>query len=286
MHKHLLSFTASAIALSLSTSVWAQSSDAPSLDTVLASVNGTEITLGHVAAAKATLPDQYRNLPADVLFPGILDQLIQQTALGQTLEGEWPKRIILALDNETRSLLAGEVVEGIMETAVTPELLDAAYKAQFVDGASGKEYNAAHILVETLEEAEVIVADLGLGADFATTAREKSTGPSSTRGGDLGWFGTGAMVPAFEAAVVALEPGEFSTPVETQFGWHVIKLMDTRVQEAPPLEQVQGDLELQLRQAAVQAHIEETVNAADVDRSGANAIDASVLDQFNLSQRQ
>ena len=74
------------------------------------------------------------------------------------------------------------------------------------------------------DEAKAIVEELKGGADFAATAREKSTGPSGPGGGSLGWFGAGAMVPEFETAVAAMEAGDISDPVQTQFGWHVIKL--------------------------------------------------------------
>ena len=154
-----------------------QAQDAPDLSQVVATVNGVEITLGHIAAAKATLPDQFRNLPADVLFPGILEQLISQSALAQSFEGDWPQRIVLALDNETRSLLAGEVIEGVLAEAVTDELLQSAYQDAYVTADLGEEYNAAHILVETEEEAKQIQADILAGADLGDTAREKSTGP-------------------------------------------------------------------------------------------------------------
>lgn len=256
----------------------------PDLDQVVATVNGVEITVGHVAAAKATLPDQYRNLPANVLFPGIVDQLVRQSALAQTYEGDWPKRITLALDNETRSLVAGEVVESILASAVTEENLQAAYEEQYVTADLGEEYNAAHILVETEEEAQQIKADIEAGADFAETAKEKSTGPSGPRGGDLGWFGQGVMVPAFEAAVLDLEAGQVSDPVQTQFGWHIVKLVDTRVKNAPDLETVRAELEQQIRSDAVEARIEELLETANVDRSMGEEVDPAVLDQIDLSK--
>lgn len=258
--------------------------DPPELDTVVATVNGTEITLGHIAVAKASLPDQYRNLPAEVLFPGILDQLIQQSALAQSFEGERPQRIELALENETRSLLAGEVVEGILAGAVTPDLVEKVYQEQYASGDQGQEYNASHILVETQEEADQIKAELDDGADFAALAREKSTGPSGPRGGDLGWFSTGQMVPAFETAVVELTPGEVSAPIETQFGWHVIKLHEVRKKEAPELDDVRAEIEQKIRNEAVSARVKELTDAAVIDRSGAENLDPAVLDQIDLTK--
>ncbi len=275
MQKPLTFLAPLALAACLALPVAAQ--DAPTRDTVVATVNGTDITLGHMIVARATLPEQYQQLPDEVLFTGILDQLIQQTALADTFDGELPARATLSLENERRSITAGEVVEGIMANAVSPEELQAAYDAQYSNVEAEPEFNASHILVETKEEADAIKADLDGGADFAATAREKSTGPSGPGGGSLGWFGKGMMVPAFEEAVTLLKAGEISEPVETQFGWHVIILNETRSTAAPELETVREELEMQVRQTKVQASIEEVTAAADVDKTASESIDPSVL---------
>lgn len=284
MYQRIKPIAACAVALSLCAPLVAAQDEGPALDTVVATVNGTEITLGHIAVAKASLPEQYRNLPANVLFPGILDQLIQQSALAQSFEGERPQRVELALENETRSLLAGEVVEGIMAGAVTPDLVEQIYREQYSDGAQGQEYKASHILVETQEEATEIKSDLDGGADFAALAREKSTGPSGPRGGDLGWFGLGQMVPAFESAVIALQPGEVSQPIQTQFGWHVIKLHEVREKEAPELDDVRAEIEQKIRAEAVTERVKQLTDAAEIDRSAADDMDPAVLDQIDLTE--
>lgn len=249
---------------------------------VVATVGGTDITVGHMIVAWASLPEQYQGLPDDVLFKGILDQLIQQTALQQQFTGELPGRVELQLENERRSLIAGEAINGIMEAPIAEEDVTAAYEEEYSKAEQAQEYNASHILVETEEAALAVVEDLAGGADFAAVAREKSTGPSGPNGGQLGWFAKGAMVPEFEAAVVALEPGAVSAPVKTQFGWHVITLNETRIQEAPPLEEVREELEMQIRQLRAQAQIEEITAVADVDRSAAEGVSASVIRQITV----
>ena len=271
----------SAAALSLTLMLPAQAEDAPSVDTVLATVDGVEITLGHVIQTRQTLPQQYQQLPADVLFPGILDQLIQQSVLSATVEGE-PKSVALAMENQRRSLMANLAIDAILATAVTDEKLQAEYDAAYGNVEAGQEYNAAHILVETEEEAKELVAEARGGADFAELAKEHSTGPSGPNGGSLGWFGAGMMVPPFEAATFALEVGAISDPVQTQFGWHVIKLNETRAIEAPSLEEVRGELEATVQQKAVEAQVLTMTAAANVDRSGAEGIDPAVLDQLSL----
>jgi|AntRauMFilla1563_2_1112583.scaffolds.fasta_scaffold09664_2 peptidyl-prolyl cis-trans isomerase C len=249
---------------------------------VVATVGGTEITVGHMIVAWASLPEQYQGLPDDVLFQGILDQLVQQTALQQQFTGELPKRVELQLDNERRSLTAGEAINTIMETPLDEAEVQAAYTADYGSAEQTPEYNASHILVETEEAALAVIAELSAGADFEEVAREKSTGPSGPNGGQLGWFGEGAMVPEFEAAVVALAAGGVSNPVKTQFGWHIIKLNETRIQDAPALEDVREEIELQIRQIRAQTSIEEVTAAAQVDRSGAEGVPASVIKQTSV----
>lgn len=275
MQKPLTYLASLALAVTLALPVAAE--DTPNVDTVVATVNGKDITLGHMIIARATLPQQYQDLPDEVLYKGILDQLVQQTALADTHEGDLPKRVTLSLENETRSLTAGEVIEGVMAAPVEEDAIKAAYDAQYKDQEAGEEYNASHILVETKEEAEAIKEALDEGADFAELAREKSTGPSGPGGGSLGWFGAGMMVPTFEAAVVEMEPGAVSAPVETQFGWHVIKLNETRKTKAPQLEDVREELELQVRQTLVQTRIEEITEKADVDLMSEQVIDPALI---------
>ncbi len=275
MQKPLTFLSSLALAAAVALPVAAQ--DEPSVDTVVATVNDTEITLGHMLVARASLPQQYQQLPDDVLFQGILDQLVQQTALADSFTGELPPRVTLSIENETRSLTAGEAIEGVMAEDVSDEELQAAYDAQYKDAEPEQEFNASHILVETKEEADAIKAELDGGADFAEVAKEKSTGPSGPGGGSLGWFGPGMMVPEFEEAVAGMEAGGVSEPVETQFGWHVIKLNETRTGEAPVLEDVREELETQVRQTKVQEAIESLTEAAEVDRSAAEGIDPTVL---------
>lgn len=251
-------------------------------DTVVATVNGTDITVGHMIVARASLPEQFQQLPNEVLFDGILEQLINQTLLAQAFEGELPKRAQLQVQNETRSLTAGEELEKLFQATLTDDAIQAAYDAKYDGVTPQEEYNASHILVETEEEAAAIKEEIEAGADFAATAREKSTGPSGPNGGQLGWFGTGAMVPSFEAAVIALEVGEVSDPVQTQFGWHVIILNETRTPDNPSLEEVRGDIVQEVRDTAVESYVAELMGAAQIDQSGAGDLDPAILQDLTL----
>ena len=251
------------------------------VDTVVATVCGTDITIGHLIVARGTLPQQYQQLPDDALFAGLLDQLVQQNALAQTMTGDLSKRAQLALDNQNSGFLAGAVLEDVAQEAVTDEAVQAAYDERFANAEPTQEFNAAHILVETEEEATAVKQELDDGADFAELAKEKSTGPSGPNGGALGWFSPGMMVPEFEQAVMELEPGAVSEPVQTQFGWHVVKLNETRMQDAPPLEEVRAEIEGELQRAAVEARVAAIVEETEIEKS-IEGIDPSVLSQYDL----
>jgi peptidyl-prolyl cis-trans isomerase C len=250
-------------------------------DTVLATINGQNITLGHIIVAHSQLPEQYQALPDDVLLTGILEQLIQQEIVATAARDDLSAAMRLGLENEERAYVAALTLDEIALAEIPAEELQAAYDAEFGEMEAVTEYNASHILVATEEEAQALVEELEGGADFAELAREHSTGPSGPNGGQLGWFTAGMMVPSFEEAVFALEVGEVSPPVETRFGWHVVILNDSRDQAAPALEEVREQLEEGLRQARVDAHIESLTAAAEIDRPELD-IDPALIRNLDL----
>jgi len=238
-------------------------------DTVIASVNGTDITLGHVIVLRGQLPQEYQGLPDDVLFEGIISQLIEQTLLADSAKasgGEIPREVKLALDNEERALYSAVQIDGIAGRDISDEAIQTAYDAQYGDLPPEPEFNASHILVETEAGAQALIETLNGGADFAELAKEKSTGPSGPDGGELGWFGLGMMVEPFEAAVVDMEVGDISAPVNTQFGWHVLTLNDKRDKPVPTLEETRVAIMDSLRQAAVEEEIAKLKEEADITR--------------------
>jgi len=281
MPNFITHLSAAAVAVTLALPAVAQD-DAPTADTVVATVGGTDITLGHMLMVRAGLPEQYQQLPPDVLWTGILDQLVQQEALSQSDDATETKRVTIALENERRALLASEAVAAAASQDLSDAAIQEAYDAKYANAEMGKEFDASHILVETEEEAQAVVAELEGGADFAAVAKEKSTGPSGPNGGSLGWFGAGMMVAPFQEAVEGMEVGTISAPVQTQFGWHVIKLNDTRTAEAPPLDEVREELTAELRDARLKEYIDGVVAEADVSRTEPGSIDASVLNQLDL----
>ena len=122
---------------------------------------------------------------------------------------------------------------------------------------------------------------LAEGADFAELAAERSTGPSGPNGGQLGWFGPGMMVAPFEEAVVALEVGEVSEPVQTQFGWHVIILNESRVEELPSIDDIRAELEESVRQGRVETLINDLTDAGEITRTELD-IDPSLIRNVEL----
>ncbi|PLS22806.1 peptidylprolyl isomerase [Neptunicoccus cionae] len=254
---------ASSVTVMMATVAPAQ--EEPTAQTVLATVNGKDITVGHVIALTRRLPERFQQLEDKDLYQGVLDQLIQQTALASDVDTT-KKSIQIAIENETRALLASETLTKIEDEATTDALVQAAYDEAYADAPAAMEYKASHILVETEEEAKDLVKALNDGADFAETAKENSTGPSGPNGGDLGWMAKGRTVPEFENAMIALEPGEVSEPVKSQFGWHIIKLAETREAPKPTLEEVREQLVDQMKTQAVAEHMQTIEDSAEINR--------------------
>ncbi|MDB6452667.1 peptidylprolyl isomerase [Falsirhodobacter sp. 20TX0035] len=285
--KTLLGATAIALALAAPTFAQEAQPSAPATtattaasdakaDTVVATVNGTDITLGQMLVLRQRLPAQYQQLPDDQLFKGVLEQLIQQQALADTVADKMTPKDEIAMEIERQSYLAAKALEELAAAAVTDETLQAAYDEKYANAEPQTEYSAAHILVATEEEAKAVKQQLDDGADFAEVAKEKSTDSAAQNGGDLGWFGPGMMIEPFQNAVAAMKVGEVSEPVQTQFGWHVIKLNDTREAEKPTLDDVREELTQEIQQKAVTEKLAELEGAADVARPG-EGLDPAVI---------
>lgn len=279
MLKYKTLMLSTALAFGLTTPGLTQETSA---DTVVATVNETNLTVGHLIALMSTLTEREQQLGDDVLFEGLLERLIQQTAVSAS-QSELSFATKLRLENERSALNASDVVEKMAAAIeVTDDKVQEAYDLRFADFTPAKEYNASHILVETEDEAKAIVAELEGGADFAELAKTKSTGPSGPDGGNLDWSWPGRLVPEFEAAANELEIGQVSGPVKTQFGWHIIKLNDTRIPEAPTLDEVRAELQQELWRSELQAGIDALIESSEVVRPDVSDIDPAVLRDLSL----
>ncbi|MEM8798107.1 MAG: peptidylprolyl isomerase [Pseudomonadota bacterium] len=211
------------------------------LDEVIVTVNGITYTNRDLRVASVDFAEELVNVPReerrDYLINILIDmQLLAAEARKEKLD-ELPlyQRRLAELQART---LRNAYLQEKMIPLVTNEMVQDLYVEELAKFEPETQVRARHILVTTKQEAEKIIQDLNGGGDFAELAREKSTGPSAPNGGDLGFFGRGRMVSSFEDAAFALKAGDFSKePVETQFGWHVIKVEETRDSEPPTFAQ-------------------------------------------------
>ena len=203
------------------------------------------------------------------------DELAQREILRQDAQKqhllEQPD-VIEKIDNTLRMVIsqvaADQYLKGLV---ISDDDLKKEYESRFI-ATQKLEYNARHILVDSEKKARDIIQKLGKGVSFESLAKKMSTDEGSKgQGGDLGWFTHEQMVEPFASAVAALKPGDIThDPVQTQFGWHVIELRDSRQQQPPAYEQVKGQL-LQVVQARkFQSHMDELKKAAQVDLPAAN----------------
>ena len=227
-------------------------------DPVVARVNGAEINRSDLISAQQALPKQYRQVPLKSIFQPLLRQMINnrlivRAARAQGLHDDpGVKRQVANMEGQ---ILEQVYLRRITDSRVTDEALRKYYEKSVAAAVTGggAEVRARHILVKTKVEAMAIIDELRKNkANFAELARVKSTGPSSTRGGDLGFFAKGAMVKSFSDAAFALKPGETTRkPVKTQFGWHVIKLEERRAGSVPSFEESRAKLSGEMTQRVI-----------------------------------
>ena len=235
---------------------------------VVATVNNSPITQDVLDVYASQRKAQGGNNEQANSEEAVLDELIslelmRQDAVNKGLNTQ--AVVIAALDQQTRTALAGAAIKDFMASnPVSDEAARALYDEQI--GVAGKEYNARHILVADEETANGVIELLDSGSDFSELAKEKSTGPSGPSGGKLGWFGADQMVKPFSEATAALEKGAYTkTPVQTQFGWHVILLDDTRESTPPPFDDVKERIKLLLANPQLQQYIESMKSSASID---------------------
>ncbi len=256
----------------------------PSPETVLATVGDQVVTLADVIAVRQALPDQYQQLPDEVLLTGIVEQMVEQILLENEAKATGladTPLIQKAIRSQTRAVLADAYMTEALQNEITAEKIAETYQTRFVEADPIVEVRAAHILVSEQETAVEIKAKIDGGADFATVAAEYGTDGTASRGGDLGWFVRAQMVPEFADAAFALDPGQISEPVETPFGWHIIKLDEKRDQPAPPLEEVQSSIIEELSQEISADVLDGLRTKASITRM-LDAVDASAIRNDDL----
>ena len=216
----------------------------------VATVSGEEIYLEEVMVLRDRLPAELLQQPMETYFDKLVDDIIDSrlaAAAGNEAGLTENPDILRQMSIAAQRVLAEAWISDEIRKRVTDAELKAAYNTYIADTGSREEVKARHILVAKKQTAEDIISQLNSGADFIMLAKEKSNGPSGPNGGDLGYFGRGAMLPAFETAAFELDIGQHSqNPVQTQFGWHVILLEDKRTAEPPSYTALQAQLQQNL----------------------------------------
>lgn len=256
---------AAAGATLMASAVTATAAEDKSADDVVATVNGKPITkMSLTMYARQRGGDHSGSVDQQALINEVVTrELLYQKAVANGIDKD--PQVKAALQNEKRNLLANVVIQDLLQQEHPSDAeLKAAYKAQ-IKNMGKTEYKARHILVKTEDEAKDVIAQLDKGADFAKLAKEKSIGPSGKNGGDLGWFSPDNMVKPFADAAAALKVGSYSkTPVHTQFGWHVIKLEDTRPISPPSFDDLKSQLLSNWRNKMISAYLDKLRSEADV----------------------
>ena len=211
----------------------------------VATVDGIAITYNDVSLVEDELMAVYGQLPEEQRFQTLVGYMVNRILASEAakkagLENDADVAKIKAF-MERKALQDVYIAKMLMER-VREEDVTAYYDKEIKNGPVEEELRARHILLDNREAADAVVADLENGADFAALAKERSKGPSGPSGGDLGYFSKQSMVPAFSDAAFKLAAGETSPPVQTQFGWHVIRVEDRRNRPVPPLDQVRDQI--------------------------------------------
>lgn len=237
--------------------------------TVVAKINGQDITRQDVIDSAESLPPQLK-ANIDQLFPQLTDRLIGLKLLADQGRSEKlqddpeVKTIMARLEDEA---IRQVLITRLLKEKVTDDAIKARYEQNLKDHPPQDEVKAAHILVKTEAEATKIIAQLKKGGDFAKIAKEKSIDKgSAVNGGELGFFTQDAMVKEFGDAAFAMKSGEISQkPVQSQFGWHIIKVEDRRKQTPPSLDAEKDQIRQLLSEEAVQQQVTELRAKAKVE---------------------
>jgi peptidyl-prolyl cis-trans isomerase C len=236
---------------------------------IVANVNGAAITLdefNEYAAHRIQPGSNPTAAEANAIINEMVSlELVVQEALKKGLDKK--PDVLKTIESQRRVLLANAALKDYIEShPITDEQLKKEYDQRVAGAAGSKELKARHILVKTEAEAKAIIAQIGKGADFAKLAKVKSSDSSAKAGGDLGWFNPNQMVKPFSDAALALKKGEYTkTPVQSQFGWHVIKLEDSRNPQVPAFDQMKERVRNFMQQKMSQDFIDGLKTAGKVE---------------------
>lgn len=238
-------FQSALIALAIvavSLSAQAQPAKSGGNDPVVARVNGQPITRSAVLELYAQLPPPMNQMPIEQILPSIVNELAARRLLGEAAEkskiGDEPA-VKAQLQAARDQVLQQAYIDRKLKTELTEAKLKARYDELIKAQPPQEEVHARHILAATEADAKSALDEVKKGAHFTEVSKKRSTGPTAANGGDLGFFTKDKMVPEFAEAAFAMQPGQVSEkPVQSQFGWHVIKVEARRTAEPPRFEDV------------------------------------------------
>ena len=244
---------------------------------IVANVNNEDISLETMIHAMNELPPEIQSQPFMSYYEDLLERVIDIKLFAQ--EGKKMKldeepSVRAAIDFVIEKVLMQAFLSKYVQENIKEENIKASYNNFIADETSREEIKASHILMDTESEAIDVINMLNDGDDFAELAKNKSTGPSGPSGGDLGWFKRGQMVPPFEKAAFSLNKNEITQlPVQTQFGWHVIKIFDKRIPEAPSYENMKSKLIQDLERKIVSKKIQDLRNDALIEKLSSSELE-------------
>ena len=245
------------------------SQEALSADTPFIEVNGKIIKFGSAIIAFSKLQQRNVNFDENTIFSQIVQQLVNEELLSQKIDKE-NKLTLFALEHEKRSAKAAQMVSKILKNFPNDELVNSAYQ-NITDELKGSlEYNASHILVKEEDQAKTIRKDIDNGKNFEALAKEHSIGRTGKNGGNLNWFDLASMVPEFSTALMVLSEGDVSQPVQTKFGWHIIKLNETREKKIPEFKKIEAQLRQNLRQKKINDYLKSLTENSEINFVGEN----------------
>ena len=244
---------------------------------IVANVNNEDISLEIMIHAMNELPPEIQSQPFMSYYEDLLERVIDIKLFAQ--EGKKMKldeepSVRAAIDFVIEKVLMQAFLSKYVQENIKEENIKASYSNFIADETSREEIKASHILMDTESEAIDVINMLNDGDDFVELAKNKSTGPSGPSGGDLGWFKRGQMVPPFEKAAFSLNKNEITQrPVQTQFGWHVIKIFDKRIPEAPSYESMKSKLIQDLERKIVSKKIQDLRNDALIEKLSSSELE-------------
>ncbi len=239
-------------------------------DPVVAIVNGKEIVRSEILRAKTLLPKEYKTEPLEVMFPGLLNSVIDSylaADYARSRNMHESEEFVTDMARIERQVLHRVALRKIIREGVTDEDTKAHFLKLKRKMADKEEIRVRHILVETEEKAKEIISSLDEGEDFESVAKRESIGPSKDSGGDLGYFGRGQMVPSFEEAAFKLEQGVYtSIPIKTKFGWHIILSVGKRKGIQVKFDEVKEKVRNQLTQQVVGNLLRDLRKSAEIEK--------------------